>query len=167
MIFVTDVSRLLMKTKYKINLAIILTLFTFFFDQLTKYIVIQNIDVLSKNVEIFSGIKLVYVENKGIGFGIFSELDIPFYLGILSFVISFYIILLIVKSSSILEIVSLSFILGGALGNGIDRLFVGYVIDFIDIYYGEFHWPAFNLADSFITVGAFLFVLYAVKKKKN
>ena len=167
MIFVTDASRLLMKTKFKVNLSIILTSFTFFFDQFTKYIVFQNMAFLSNVLEIFSGLNLVYVENKGVGFGIFSELDIPFYLGILSLVISFYIIFLIVKSSSTLEIVSLSFILGGALGNGIDRLFVGYAIDFIDIYYSEYHWPAFNFADAFITVGAFLFVSYTFKKKKN
>ena len=50
-------------------------------------------------------------------------------------------------------------ILGGAIGNGIDRLLSGYVIDFIDLYYRNFHWPAFNFADSFITVGAVLFFI--------
>ena len=58
-------------------------------------------------------------------------------------------------------------ILGGALGNGYDRLLQGYVIDFIDIYYIDYHWPAFNIADSFITIGAFLFLYSMVKKKKN
>ena len=50
-------------------------------------------------------------------------------------------------------------ILGGAIGNGVDRLLKGYVIDFIDLYYRNFHWPAFNFADSFITIGAVLFII--------
>lgn len=54
---------------------------------------------------------------------------------------------------------SLSLIMGGALGNVIDRVIYGHVIDFIDFYYGNWHWPAFNVADSAITVGAILFVL--------
>lgn len=54
---------------------------------------------------------------------------------------------------------SLSLIMGGALGNVIDRVIYGHVIDFIDFYYGNWHWPAFNVADSAITVGAVLFVL--------
>ncbi len=54
---------------------------------------------------------------------------------------------------------ALTLILGGALGNLIDRLYLGYVIDFIDVYYRHYHWPAFNLADSAITVGATLLVI--------
>ncbi len=54
---------------------------------------------------------------------------------------------------------ALTLILSGALGNLIDRLYLGYVIDFIDVYYGSYHWPAFNIADSAITVGATLLVI--------
>ncbi len=57
---------------------------------------------------------------------------------------------------------ALSLILGGALGNLIDRVVYGYVIDFIDLYYGDWHWPVFNLADSAITVGAGLLILDAI-----
>ena len=53
-------------------------------------------------------------------------------------------------------------VLGGALGNLIDRLIHGYVIDFIDVYYGTWHWPAFNVADSAITIGAVLLVIDAL-----
>ena len=56
---------------------------------------------------------------------------------------------------------ALSLILGGAAGNLIDRLVYGYVIDFIDVYYGSWHWPAFNVADAAISVGAFLLLLDA------
>jgi signal peptidase II len=61
-----------------------------------------------------------------------------------------------------LSSIGLALILGGALGNAIDRLQHGHVIDFIDAYYGRWHWPAFNVADSAITVGAVLMVLEAL-----
>ncbi len=58
-----------------------------------------------------------------------------------------------------------SLIIGGALGNLIDRLRFGQVVDFIDVYAGRFHWPAFNLADSAITVGVVIFGLYLLSRK--
>lgn len=58
---------------------------------------------------------------------------------------------------------ALALILGGAAGNLIDRLVYGYVIDFIDVYYGSWHWPAFNIADMAISVGAFLLLLDAFR----
>jgi signal peptidase II len=62
---------------------------------------------------------------------------------------------------------ALSLILGGALGNLIDRVMYGYVIDFIDLYYGGWHWPVFNVADSAITVGAGLLILDAMRGQKK
>jgi signal peptidase II len=62
---------------------------------------------------------------------------------------------------------ALVLILGGAAGNVIDRLVYGYVIDFIDVYYGSWHWPAFNIADAAISVGAFLLLLDAFQGGKE
>jgi signal peptidase II len=62
-------------------------------------------------------------------------------------------------------ITALSFILGGAIGNLIDRIAYGEVIDFLDFYWGRYHWPAFNLADSFITVGVLITVYYLIVLK--
>ena len=62
---------------------------------------------------------------------------------------------------------ALALILGGAAGNLIDRLVYGYVIDFIDVYYGSWHWPAFNVADAAISVGAFLLLLDAFRGNKQ
>jgi len=64
---------------------------------------------------------------------------------------------------------ALALILGGAVGNLIDRLVYGYVIDFLDVYYGSWHWPAFNVADAAISVGAFLLLLdvFTGGKKKS
>ena len=58
-----------------------------------------------------------------------------------------------------LQLVALSLILGGAVGNLIDRILLGHVIDFIDVYFGNYHWPAFNLADSAICIGALLMLV--------
>jgi signal peptidase II len=63
--------------------------------------------------------------------------------------------------------VALSLILGGALGNVIDRVRLGYVIDFLDFYYASWHFPAFNVADSAITVGAALLILDSLRKKES
>lgn len=63
--------------------------------------------------------------------------------------------------------IALNLILGGALGNVFDRLYYGYVIDFIDIYYQQWHFPAFNIADSAITVGAFIILLDALRGKAH
>jgi signal peptidase II len=65
------------------------------------------------------------------------------------------------------EPVALSLVLGGALGNVWDRLVQGYVVDFIDVYYGQWHWPAFNVADSAICVGAAMLVIDALFFKKS
>ena len=116
-------------------------------------------------MEIFKGLNFVYVENQGISFGIFSNLNISFFLGIISFLISTYILYLIYNSNEKLEIFSLSLILGGAVGNGYERLTQEFVVDFIDIYYANFHWPAFNLADAFITIGAIFFLLSIIKTR--
>ena len=99
----------------------------------------------------------MYLENRGISFGIFSKYELSFYLGILSFLISIYIGYLIKITQNKYEVISLSLILGGAIGNGIDRVKNNYVIDFFDFHIDIHHWPAFNFADAFITVGGVMF----------
>lgn len=69
------------------------------------------------------------------------------------------------KPAEKLESISLSLILGGAIGNVMDRIMYGYVIDFIDIYVGTSHWPAFNIADSAICIGAVLLILDSFKSE--
>ncbi|MFL2649908.1 MAG: signal peptidase II, partial [Alphaproteobacteria bacterium] len=76
-------------------------------------------------------------------------------------------IYLLVKSNDLIESLGLSLILGGAIGNGVDRLYYGYVVDFIDLHLNNFHWPAFNFADTFITFGAMVFVFSIILNKKN
>ena len=149
----------------KLFFSVLITFITFIIDQVSKNYVEKNIDFFVSGQNVFDGLNLVYVQNKGVSFGLLSELNITFLLGIISLIVSGYIIFLIYKSQRTTELVALSMILGGALGNGVDRINNLYVIDFIDIYYKGFHWPAFNFADSFITVGALIFFLLCFVKK--
>ncbi len=140
---------------------------TLFLDQVSKRIVIENLETFANGLEISKYFNLVYVENRGVSFGMFSEHDKSFYFGILSMLVSAYIIYLLVKSNNRIELFGLSLILGGAIGNGVDRLYYGYVVDFIDLHLNNLHWPAFNFADTFITVGAIIFVFSIILDKKN
>ena len=147
--------------KFVCSLSIALSVI--FIDLLTKYYVKENYENLIYGYKILNGFNLVYVENKGISFGLFSELDISQVLGFISFAISSYIIYLIKKSNYLIEILGLSLILGGAIGNGYERVFQGFVVDFIDIYIFKYHWPSFNIADLSITVGA-IFFLFSIAR---
>ncbi len=160
---VIDVKKYSMSKKYIFCIVI----FTLFLDQVSKRIVVENIEIFANNLEISKYFNLVYVENRGVSFGMFSEHDKSFYFGILSMLVSAYIIYLLVKSIDLIESIGLSLILGGAIGNGVDRLYYGYVVDFIDLHLNNFHWPAFNFADTFITLGAIIFVFSIISNKKN
>ena len=145
----------------------LISVFIFTLDQTSKYFVHQYSDFFLQGINLIPGLNLVYVQNKGISFGLLSSLNISFYLGIFSFLISFFIILWIWKIKNRKEITALSLILGGAIGNGYDRVVNFYVIDFIDLYIGSIHWPAFNFADSFITIGAIIYVLGSFSKNSK
>jgi signal peptidase II len=150
----------------KERLTFLIVFFSVIFDQITKYYADVYKIRLFPPLEIFPWLNIVYVENKGISFGILSTLNISFYLGLVSFFVSFYIIYLLKKSKKKTEKVALSLILGGAVGNGIDRIIREYVIDFIDISFNNMHWPAFNIADASITVGG-IFYFWLIIFKKN
>jgi len=105
-----------------------------------------------------------YVENKGAVWGIFSQstsVIIPKVITILSVLALILVIYFFLKLESRcrLELTSLSFIIGGALGNIIDRLYQGYVVDYLDVFIRDYHWPTFNVADSFISIGVVLLII--------
>jgi len=140
-------------------------------DILTKEYILGYFPLYSSRPIIPGLLNLVHIQNKGVAFGILGGAapvwrDILLLLfpivamsGILVFVFSYS-----QKKMGIL--LSLGGILGGALGNLIDRLRFRAVIDFLDLYWGSYHWPAFNVADSAITLGVlFLVFSYIVKKE--
>ncbi|MBS3954937.1 MAG: signal peptidase II [Methylomicrobium sp.] len=128
-------------------------------DQLSKWAVKASMQ-LYESIDILPFFKLTYVHNTGAAFSFLSEAggwQRWFFAG-MAFVVSGVIVVWIMrlKENETLLAIALSLVLGGAIGNLIDRLAYGYVIDFLDVYYQTWHWPAFNIADSAITVGVML-----------
>lgn len=141
-----------------------------FFDQLTKIIVDRTM-ALYQSIPIVDGLfNFTYVRNAGAAFGIFAGSAETFrrpFLILVSILASGFIVTLLRRLADGEKglITALTFILGGAVGNLIDRIIYGEVIDFLDVYWRDHHWPAFNVADSFITIGVAvaLFCLYKHK----
>jgi signal peptidase II len=118
-------------------------------------------------------VNLTYVHNTGAAFSFLSEAGgwQRWFFAALAIIISTVIAVWLsrLKAHETLLALSLSLVLGGAIGNLIDRLAYGYVIDFLDIYVQSWHWPAFNVADSAITLGVVLMLLesFGVGKAKS
>ena len=141
-------------------------------DRITKWAVAGNIP-LHDSVAVIPGFfRLTHVQNTGAAFGLFAESSAQWKLGAL---VSFSVLALIVVSALLWKnshslsttTVGLSLILGGAMGNLWDRMFTGHVVDFLDFYFGSYHWPAFNVADSAIVIGALLLVSEIVFAKST
>ncbi|MEW6713704.1 MAG: signal peptidase II [Nitrospirota bacterium] len=134
-------------------------------DYFTKQLIISNFS-LTDSYLLLPFIKIVHVQNPGAAFGILK------YLGnnVFIFFSVVAIVCILIYKSKIpigLEFFSLSLILGGAIGNLIDRITKGKVIDFIDFFVGDWHWPAFNVADSALTVGMILFLWANLRQMKK
>ncbi len=139
-------------------------------DQVTK-VLVHNLMHLYQSIEIVPNfIHLTYLRNTGAAFGFLagdrSALKMVFFLLVSGVAIGciFY-LLRNLRPDRRTETLSLSFILGGAIGNLIDRLRMGEVIDFIDLHWHQVHWPAFNVADSAITIGVILLLFQMLRKK--
>ena len=141
-----------------------------FADQLTKYIVDQTMPLHHSIPVIDNLFSLTYIRNTGAAFGIFARSAAGFrlpFLVLFSLVAIGFICMMLrrLPERETGLITALSFILSGAIGNLIDRIIYGEVIDFLDFYWSNYHWPAFNLADSFITVGVLITVYYLIQAK--
>ena len=122
-------------------------------DQFTKALVI-NFFNLYDSVALLPMINLTFVVNYGFAFGLLNNPSLnQILVSLVILAIIIYFLYLLIKTQDKIFQLTLTLILAGALGNFIDRIFRGFVIDFIDIYIGKYHWPAFNIADSCITVG--------------
>jgi len=130
----------------------------FILDQVTKYLIKSYVGPFEV-IRIFSFLNIIYAENTSSAFGLFKSLGNSFFV-IVAIVAMVTVSVLIVKDKA--NRLVFSFILGGALGNVADRIIHGYVVDFLDFYVGNYHWPAFNVADSFLTIGIALLVIKTV-----
>ncbi len=139
-----------------------LSLIILLLDQWSK-LTIDSAMQLYESIAILPYFNLTYVRNAGAAFSFLSEAGgwQRWFFAVMAFAISLVLIVWIhrLKSNETLMAIALSFVLGGAVGNLIDRLAYGYVIDFLDVYYQTWHWPAFNVADIAISLGVFLMLL--------
>jgi len=139
-----------------------LSIFIIIIDQFTKYLIFYNYKILfNKDFLLF---RLDLVKNYGAAFNILSGNRL--FLSSISIIFSVLLTYLILKKNTLnsFDLISYSFILGGTIGNGIDRILRGYVIDFINL--NMINFPVFNIADISINIG-FIFLIYSIFKNKR
>jgi len=138
-------------------------------DQITKFWIHKNLAFMTY-LDIFPFFKIVHFQNKGAAFSFLHDAaGWQRYFLITVSMIAIVVIPFFIKKNKKepLALWSFTFILAGAIGNLIDRIYYGYVIDFLYLHVNDFYWPAFNIADSFITIGAFLLIFDMVKKSRE
>jgi len=146
------------------RLYVLLSVAVVVLDQIAKRLVASTME-LHDSKELVAGLlSLTHVRNRGAAFGFLSNADLP-YQSVLFAALSVLALGAIAAYALKLPAgqrwpqVALSLIMGGAVGNLIDRLAYGYVIDFVDVYWKSHHWPAFNVADSCISIGVAMLIL--------
>ncbi len=134
-------------------------------DFFTKVWIIDFLNPIGGYYDITNFFRLVLVYNRGVSFGIMNNDDnSPIYMIGLGAFICLFLIYLWARTDKKYEKIGLSLAIGGGIGNIIDRINYGFVIDFLDFYYQEWHYPAFNLADSAITIGVGFIILATIRK---
>ena len=139
-------------------------------DQVSKAWIYKNFEVF-QSLEVFYFLNFTFVKNYGFAFSFLNDasLNLNALIGVLIFFICLYLAYFIffkIHQESLLknQMLSFSLILAGGLGNLLDRLMYGYVIDFIDITFNPY---VFNLADSYVTIGLIMYVIFSLKSKPN
>jgi signal peptidase II len=149
---------------YAISFAIVIL------DQLTKKIILAKM-ALRDAVEVTSFFDIVHLHNYGAAFSFLHNAGgwQRYFLSAISILVSIVLPFYIKKNQhDIFLAMGLTLVLGGAIGNLVDRLFLGYVVDFVSLHIDDvFYWPAFNVADSAISLGVMLLIYDALKKKKD
>ena len=138
----------------------------FFIDLLTKYIVVQNFE-LYESINILPVFNLTYVRNYGAAFSFLADHGgwQKYFFIILAIAVSAMLVYFLYKNKAAQKLQNSAYalIIGGALANMADRSYHGFVVDFLDVYWREWHYPVFNIADIAISVGAGLLILDAFK----
>ena len=136
-------------------------------DQISKTLMVNWLD-LYERVAVLPFFNLTLAHNTGAAFSFLAGAGgwQRWFFVLLAVVISAVLVIWMKRLAvtARLEAISLALIIGGAIGNVIDRLIYGYVIDFLDVYVGSYHWPAFNIADSAICIGAVLLIIDSFRK---
>lgn len=144
----------------------------FVLDQITKSIIQQRMRIHESIPIIDQFFNLTYIRNPGAAFGLFAEhgngLRMAFFVTI-SVVAIIFLWTLFAKTpkEAFVGRLSIAMVMGGAMGNLVDRIRFGEVVDFLDFYIGSYHWPAFNVADSCISIGVTLMIWYFIREDRR
>jgi len=155
-----------MKKRWFVFFIVSLCIFTA--DISTKYIIEKKLPYLSE-VKITDFFNIVHIRNRGVVFGMLSDVQNEKIRLVLNFISVFVMVALLyfARFFSGIPFYTIGAMFGAALGNVSERIFKGYVVDFLDFHIGKYHWPAFNIADSAITVGMIILVSYRLFSKKH
>jgi signal peptidase II len=132
-----------------------LAILVLFLDQVTKLAILEWVQPPAAGISLTGFLAIVLVWNRGMSFGMLNTGDplVPWILGTLAIVVAVGLVWWLARARRWWVIAGLGLVLGGAIGNLADRLIYGAVVDFVLLHYAGWHWPAFNLADSAITLG--------------
>lgn len=140
------------------------------FDQLTKQWVSSSF-TYGETLELLPFLNLTLVHNMGAAFSFLSDAGgwQRWFFTIVSLIVSVVLVVWLSRlpAKQYLLATALALVLGGAVGNLWDRVLLGYVVDFVDVYYQKYHWPAFNVADAAITIGAILLIIESLFSSKS
>ena len=133
-------------------------------DQLTKLLIRRQFELYDTSVIVPNLFSLTRIHNTGAAYGLLDNTDLPFKTALLALISVAALIGLVMFAVSLPEVhrlarMGVALVVGGAIGNLIDRVWLGYVVDFLDLYRGTWHFWAFNVADSAITIGMALIIL--------
>jgi signal peptidase II len=149
---------------------LLITLGVIFADQFTKIWALRDLVPYQSKV-IFPMLNFTLAFNTGAAFSFLHSSGVWHHWFFMAFSLGMSVVLfiwlLMLDASERLQLFSLCLILAGALGNVIDRFKLGHVVDFIDVYYGQHHWPVFNVADSAICVGAVLLFIELTHRQRS
>jgi len=133
-------------------------------DQASKAFVLANAETLAPGVAVFPGFNLIFHRNYGVTFGFFQ--NVPWWLlALVATTIVLFLAVSLIRATRAAEAVAYGMVIGGALGNIVDRLRFRGVTDFLDFYLGTAHWPAFNLADVFVVCGVGILLIFSGREK--
>lgn len=138
-------------------------------DFATKWLILKVVMVPPRTIEVASFFNLTLGFNTGVSFGMFRDLFLerPLLLAGIKLLIIAGLVVWAVRTERRFETVSLGLVAGGAAGNVVDRMYQGAVTDFLDFHIGDWHWPAFNMADAMITIGAVLLLATSFVVKRS
>ncbi len=147
-----------------------ISIVVFFLDQWTKAIATESLKIYEA-VHVNNFLNWTLMHNEGMAFSFLADQSgwQRWAIGIIAVIIVIWLLIWLTKTSTNQKFLNLGlvFVIGGALGNIYDRFKLGYVIDFIEAHYNEHYWPAFNIADSAIFIGAFFLILDLLYGQKN